>query len=645
MKRLACVAVLVATAAVASPRFQRTITPGGKGPNRLDVDVALLGGAKARTLDDLRLRDAAGREVPYLLIEPPSRTPAWKKAAILPVASTKKTSGFEADLGATTDVDRMEIDGVGTPFLKRLKLEGGGDRTHWTVLAGEATVFDLPDDKLRNVEVAFTPGEYRYLRVTWDDRNSARVTSIGAVRARVHDSGSEPPPVNVPVQFRVLASERGKSRYRLTLPGPHLPVAAIELQVSNANVDRAATVSEPRLSGNSVAPVELGASTLRRAERDGAAAADTAVKIGFPDGPDLDLAVDNGNNPPLSIERIVARLAPQPWIYFESADGAPLTATYGDPSLAAPRYDLEASRRGIPATKTAQASWSPAAAAVTVASDGGSVSMGGAPIDQKDFRYSRTIGAIPRGLTSLVLDGHVLANSAALNDVRLIDAKGHQVPYLVERRDSPLAMRLAVPNRQKGEGSESVYALALPFDSLPSGAQMVIRTDARVFDRNIVLRKPADESHGREASALEVTNWRSTEPEADPPPLTLNAPEREARAVELVIDEGDNAPLPIASAELLLPSYALRFVNPGSPLTLLYGNPTAPPPRYDLALLAPRLFGESSHEVTLAAGTPSDADGTTSRERKIFWIVIAAAAVVLLLTLTRLLSGVSAAAR
>jgi len=306
--------VRLATAFALLLAVQRTITPGARGPNRLDVDVPLLAGAKARTLQDLRLRDAAGREVPYLLIEPPSRTPAWKKAAILPIASTKKTSGLEADLGATTDVDRIEIAGVAAPFLKRLKLEGGGDRTHWTVLADEATVFDLPEDKLRNAEVAFTPGEYRYLRVTWDDRNSARVASVGTVRARVHDSGSEPAPVSVPVAFRVLASERGKSRYRLTLPGPHLPVAAIELQVANANVDRAATVSEPRLSGNTVAPVELGASTLRRAERDGAVAADTAVKISFPEGPDLDLAVDNGSNPPLSIDRIVARRAPQPWI-------------------------------------------------------------------------------------------------------------------------------------------------------------------------------------------------------------------------------------------------------------------------------------------------------------------------------------------
>ena len=60
-------------------------------------------------------------------------------------------------------------------------------------------------------------------------------------------------------------------------------------------------------------------------------------------------------------------------------------------------------------------------------------------------------------------------------------------------------------------------------------------------------------------------------------------------------------------------------------------------PRYDLALLAPRLFGQSSHEVTLAAAEPADGGGTSSRERKIFWLILAAATVVLLLTLTRLL--------
>ena len=643
MKR--CLALFfVATVAFAAPRVERTITPGAKGPNRLDVDVALLGAARPRDLNDLRLRDAAGNEVPYLLIAPPERAPVWKSSAILPVASTKTSSGFEADLGTTADVDRVEIAGVAAPFLKRLRLEGGGDREHWNVLAAEATVFDLPEEKLKSLEVPFAHGEYRYLRVTWDDRNSARVQSVGTARARVYDSGATPPPVDIAVPYRVLASERGRSRYRLTLPGPHLPIAAIELQVSNANVDRAASVSEPRLSGNTVAPVPLGSSTLRHAESDGAVAADTSIPITFPEGPDLDLAVDNGNNPPLSIVRIVARLAPQPWIYFESADGAPITATYGVPTLQAPHYDLEASRRGIASASAAQAAWSSANLTVRMATASDGVPMTGAPVEQKDFRYSRTLGAMPRGLTSLVLDAHVLAHSDALNDVRLTDSKGNQIPYLVERRDSPLAIRLSVPGHENAGGNKSLYRLSLPYDSLPYGAQIVIRTDARVFSRRVILRKSADESHGRDAQLLEVTTWQSSDPDSDPPPLTFGAPQRSAHALELEIDEGDNAPLPIASAELLLPSYALRFVNPGSALTLLYGNPMVSAPRYDLALLAPRLFGQSSHEVTLAAAEPADTAGTTSRERKIFWIVIAAAAVVLLLTLTRLLRGVSAAA-
>ena len=632
--------VLLAAVVLAS-RFERTITPGAKGPNRLDVDVALLAGAKPRDFGDLRLRDAGGNEVPYLLIEPPAKTPEWKSAAILPIASTKTTSGFEADLGAPADVDRIEIAGIAAPFLKRLRVEGSGDRARWTVLADDATIFDLPDEKLRNLEVPFEHGESRYLRVTWNDRASARVRSVGSVRARVHDSGAAPPVINVPVAFGARPSERGKSRYRLTLPGPHLPVAAIELQVSNPNVDRAASVFEPRLAGNTVGPVQLGTSTLRRAERDGAVAADTAVPISDPEGPDLDLVVDNGNNPPLSIERIVARLAPQPWIYFESADGAPLTATYGDASLQAPRYDLEASRRGIASMQTAKASWSSAAMVARAPAGVAAMPITGAPLERKNFRYARTLGAMPRGLTSLVLDAHALAHSAALDDVRLTDTRGNQIPYLVERRESPLSIRLAVPRREAAGANRSLYRLALPYDSLPAGTQLVIRTDARVFDRGVVLRKPADESHGRDAEVLERTTWRSSDPESDPPPLAFTVSLRGARSLELEIDEGDNAPLPIVSAELLLPSYALRFLSPGTPLTLLYGNPAAPPPRYDLVLLAPRLFGESAHEVMLASSAPAETGGAASPERKIFWVVIAGAAVVLLLTLTRLLRGVS----
>ena len=242
MKRLLLLA-FCATSVFGSPfKHERTINPGAVGPNHLAPDVALLANAKP-SLGDLRIYAASGAEVPYLLIAPPTTEPKWRVASILPVASTKTTSGFEADLGATTNVDRLRVEGIAAPFLKRARLEGSGDRSHWTLLADETTLFNLPEEELRNLEITFAPGAYRYLRVTWDDRASARVRSVGTVAARVREEATAAAPVRIPLPYRVRASEPGKSRYRILLPGPHLPIAAIELNVTNGNVFRDASVT------------------------------------------------------------------------------------------------------------------------------------------------------------------------------------------------------------------------------------------------------------------------------------------------------------------------------------------------------------------------------------------------------------------
>ena len=630
MRRLA----FLLLAALALHAEERTVVPAAAGANRLDPDVALLGNAK-RDLGDLRLHDAGGREVPYLLIPPPERIANWKDGALLPVAATKKTSGFELDLGQAMKVDRIRVDGIAAPFLKRLRLEGSGDRAHWTLLAAEATVFELPEEQLRNTEVAFAPGEYRYLRVTWDDSSSAHVVARDAA-ARMHEAGAAPEPMRVPVEFRRRASEPGKSRYKLTLPGSHLPVEAIELQVAAGDVFRDATVNEARLSSAEVVPMKLGSATVKRAQRDGAVAADLTIPITSPDGPDLELVVNDANNPPLQLTGIIALLEPQPWIYFESADGAQLTAQYGDAKRSAPRYDLEASRKRASQSDPPRAHWTGAERPTAANNDEAPLPLAGAPLNREEFRIAR---AIPqsRGLTTLVLDADALSRSNSLNDLRIADGSGNQVPYLLERRDEPLTISLPVPQRT-ANGSRSVYSFPLPFDTLPNETRIVFTTTGRVFQRTVSLRSAADERRGRPNEYLANASWTSTEPDAVPPPLAFDAPLRGMRAVELEIDEGDNAPLPIASAQLLLPSFALRFYHPGTPLTLLYGNRLASQPRYDLSLLAPRLFGESAREVTLAAAATAPAE-EPHKETWIFWIVIGVAVLVLLIILARLLGG------
>jgi hypothetical protein len=253
----------------------------------------------------------------------------------------------------------------------------------------------------------------------------------------------------------------------------------------------------------------------------------------------------------------------------------------------------------------------------------------GAPVAVSEFQYARPLGVIPRGAVSLTLDAHVLLHSLDLRDVRVVDEKSNQIPYLVSPRPSPTVVPLSVPTAAR-EGKQSVYRLVLPDDSLPSGTQLELTTSAQVFERDILLRRPLDESRGREPQVIERLRWTSTP--------TLRTSIYSGRAIEIVVDEGDNAALPIASAKLLLPGFALRFVSPGTPLTLLYGDPSIASPRYDLTLLSSRLLGQPAREIALT-GPPAQERREKHDQPKVFAIAIGVAVIVLLIVLARLVSA------
>ena len=235
-----CGALIAATASAS--RFASSGTRLGRSDRIASMRCRSSGRVEAR-LADLRFFDSSNREVGYALIGPAGKEAQWIGGAVLPIAATKTTSGFEVDLRAAREIDRLRIGGLDVPYLKPVRIEGSGDRSRWTLLA-DATVFDLPDRDLRQNEVAFQAGPFRYLRVTWDDRASARVRGTPVARARIHGSGAPPEPLRFTVPFRKTASEPGKSRYRIDLPGPHLPIDRIEVQVSSSDVFRMATVSE-----------------------------------------------------------------------------------------------------------------------------------------------------------------------------------------------------------------------------------------------------------------------------------------------------------------------------------------------------------------------------------------------------------------
>jgi hypothetical protein len=595
----------------------RTIRPAGAGPQRLDVDLALLG-ATRNGLADLRIRDAVGREVPYVLVPPDPRAAVWVPARMLPLPATKTASGLELDLGAPLPTSRLRLEGLRPPFLKRFRLEGSGDRQRWTELVKAGSLFDLPADGLKLLEVEFPEGDYRYLRIVWDDRSSAPAPSPRA--ALLLKSRSVPVPPVAELPFLRRPSEPGVSRFTLRLPGPRVPVRALVLAVAgDGPILRDAQVTESRLSASNLAPRVLGAARLKRAP---GGAYDLRIPVDTPEGSELDLRVADGDNPGLELAGVRAELDPQPWIYFEAPDAGTLTATCG-PRLQKPSYDLEARKDHL--ASPARASWGPETAAPpspAVVLEGGA----GAPLDAAGFRFRRQVAVGAPGLAALALDAHVLSVSPRLHDLRLIDPGGRQIPYLLEARDEPLSLDLAWPAGTLRERT-TTYRLALPQSGLPA-SRLVLETGARVFRRRVRVLE------GDPPQVCALAEWSHGDPGAPAQALVLPLPGTAGREVSVEVEEGDNQPLAIQSARLLLPSWRLRFFRPAEPFLLCYGR-DLPAPDYDLAMLAGRLRDAPAAEVALPAEAAQAAPGLGTN--KVFWAALVLAVAGLLYLLTRVL--------
>ena len=654
-------------------RVERTVIAEGPGPRRLAVDLALLSeaarfvrmervqhrdGAHWRAVDglsDLRLFDPGGREVPYLLIYPRGTEPEWRAASVLPIEPVQdRSSGFEADLGSPTRVDAVHAEGIPSPFLKRLTLEGSGDRVRWTVLAAEATLFDLPHEALRQLSVPFTPGVYRYLRVTWNDTNSGRVPLPTGVRARLAQSTASTPDLpRVEAQFERRPSEPGLSRYRVTLPAAGLPGVALTLDVGGGHIFRPATVTESALQGTAAVPRQIGRATLSRVIREGATAEDLRVPIARPGDTQLELTVDDGSNPPLALNRVWLELAELPWIYFEAPAG-PVVARYGATGLPAPRYDLEAARASITIADVAEARWGSAATGTPESADSSSPRpQPGPAINLQGYRFERILSAA-RGLAVVPMDAAVLAHSRGIDggfaDLRIVDAGNRQVPYLIERLQEPLAIDLspqridpALPELRADRGRNvSAYSLRLPFENLP-GSSLVIETSGRLFTRSVRvgIQRPPDRGH-RDAWLQELgsTRWTHTSDDAAAASLSVRLPAVAAQELTLVIDEGDNSPLPLTTTRLLLPAYRLRFYAPDEPVRLVYGRPGQSAPEYDFELLATRVLGAAATEVQLGEERAlSGRSGETSVlvSPRLFWVGLALAVLVIAGLIVRLM--------
>jgi hypothetical protein len=279
----------------------------------------------------------------------------------------------------------------------------------------------------------------------------------------------------------------------------------------------------------------------------------------------------------------------------------------------------------------------------------------GSVLDAMSFQYVREIPPGPAGLIAVPLDASALAHSASIagrfGDVRVLDVESRQVPYLLERRDEPMTIDLVLERKPLPDGlaidkRRTSYAIALPFDRVPQ-ARLTMTTRSRLFERSVtaaVLAAPDERRREPRLHVLTTRAWSHADAETPAGALTFDVPERPGGELYVLVDEGDNQPLPIEKATLLLPSYAVRlFRRADLPLRLAYGHRELREPRYDLALLAPQLMGRVATEVTPEAESAAEASPRLELvPPAAFWTALAIAVVILLALVVRLVRRESA---
>src|SRR5262245_28530842 len=158
-------------------RNTQAVDVPAKGLVRLNVPAATLNAAQPG-LEDLRIIDSRGNQVPYLI------------ERVLPDSeSTTRPTEFRSTIGngatqlnlktgAGAPIIGVSLETPATQFMKAVDVEGSNDGRTWTKLAGGDSLFQLPNGATK-LRVSVPEGAWQLLRLTIDDLGSPAVAFTG----------------------------------------------------------------------------------------------------------------------------------------------------------------------------------------------------------------------------------------------------------------------------------------------------------------------------------------------------------------------------------------------------------------------------------------------------------------------------------
>jgi hypothetical protein len=592
---------------------QAPLTVDGEGLARVLVPPPVL--AECRPdLSDVRILDSAGKEVPYLVDSgvPPESVLEIEESLVLEVRNVSRATVERED---AANVQR-EIYRLGIPY----DLPAGGG---WELV--------VTTRRARFVSrVSVSQGDAELIR----GESVFRLSQPGVTKTRLvlPTITNEDLTVELEGEEDFFLEPVFRLKHGRTLPGRervHVELVVVGVEHfedhSEIEVERPSGLVPDLLVLDSAMPVfsrrvdvwdegaasvasAVGSGTLFRVD-EAAGVERLELDLGVVQGDRLRVVIDNGDSPPLEEVTLAAAIR-QPALIFPSIPSGRLL--FGGARAHRPRYDLASLRPRLPAVGEAaevgERLYDPDLLAVgrlgAIADNPEfeptpalSFAMRpGSALDVRRYAHRQRLSAEPsaEGLVGVDLELDLLAAARAdLADVRIVDGEGRQRAYLIERRAAVEVRNLDLRGPET-ENGVSRYEVELPVESAELD-ELVLHTPVPYFDRPFHLEGEAMDGKLR----MVARGGRLARRQGDPRPLRIAVGGERVTSLELVVSDGDDAPLEITRVEGRFPVPRVYFAAAAGSYEIVTGDPTAEEPVYELARVRDVVLAVSAGSATI----------------------------------------------
>jgi hypothetical protein len=303
--------------------------------------------ASRNGLNDLRVADASGNELPFFVRTPPAS--AQQHDTPVPVHMvdpvTLPKGGFRATFvqgpkplpnnGVVLTVD-------GSDFLRTARIESSTNGHDFGVLEEGPLVYRISGAR-DQLTVHYPESEARFLRITLlprGDGQEVRISGGSLLVVNPHAPVRGAPPetlLDLAASGQTQDKQEHRSHFEFDAGEPGVPLNELRLTVKTPAFERRATV----LALNSQQEwVPVGSGVLFRADDEhGNRSENTTLGIQTDRGR-LRVDIDDGDDPPLVIEGAKARAVNRE-IMFRADKAGPLQLFVGDEGAPARQYDLK----------------------------------------------------------------------------------------------------------------------------------------------------------------------------------------------------------------------------------------------------------------------------------------------------------------